>query len=98
MIHQKRYWLLRELIVIHQDEQLLNQLDVLKQYLLYELNLMNIEFSNQEDKFIDCNRDEISILGTYKNMLRDEMRDKLVLSKIYGFIQSHQNLNKLACF
>ena len=66
-----------------------------KDFLGYKIaNNNKIEFykyDKKEDKFIDCNRDEISILGTYKNMLRDEMRDKLVLSKIYGFIHSHQN-------
>ena len=49
-----------------------------------------LKYVNQNDKFVDCNRDEISVLGTYKNMLRDEIRNK-VLSRIYGFIQSHQN-------
>jgi isoleucyl-tRNA synthetase len=42
-----------ELIVIHQDTQLLSKLDKLKEYLLYELNLMNIVFSDQEQQFID---------------------------------------------
>jgi hypothetical protein len=39
--------------------------------------------------FDECNKNQIGILGTYKNEKRDKMRSKYILSKVYGFMETH---------
>ena len=48
-----------------------------------------------KNSFMECNNDEISILGTYRNDKRDYMRNNYVLSRIYGFIERHGKNNEL---
>lgn len=71
--------------------------DFKKDFLGYKIaNKKTIEYYKLEnDKFIDCNKEEISVLGSYRNEKRNYLRKNKILSKIYGIIESHGKNNEL---
>ena len=71
--------------------------DLSEDFIGYKIaNKGKLEFYKYiNNAFIDCDNDEISVLGTYKNDKRNIMRQNNILSKIYGVIETHGKNNEL---
>ena len=44
---------INKIVIIHQDRKILASIESLQEYLMYELNLMNLEVSDSEDEYVD---------------------------------------------
>ena len=72
---------LKRLTIIHKDKNLLNEIAKLSEYLKTELNIKNIEFSTEEDKFITLYaKPNLPILG--KKLGKNMGKYKALIEKL----------------
>lgn len=72
---------LKRLTIIHKDQKLLNEIKKLSEYIQSELNIKNIEFSTEEDKFIKLYaKANLPILG--KKLGKDMGKYKALIEKL----------------
>ncbi len=74
---------LKRLTIIHKDQKLLNEISKLSEYIQTELNIKQIEYSTQEDKFIRLYaKPNLPVLG--KKLGKDMGKYKALIEKLDG--------------
>ncbi len=74
---------LKRLTIIHKEQKLLTEIAKLSEYIQTELNIKNIEFSTEEDKFIKLYaKPNLPLLG--KKLGKDMGKYKAIIEKLDG--------------